>query len=166
MVRMKYIVIAGLLILTGIFVRVCFFQSEKDKVKEQFELLAEYVSKERGEKVLKTALKIKGIGVLFAESCMLEAPEYLISGSYANREVTNLANYARLQFSKLSLRFYDLDINFQNKELGKANLTCRVKGILMSGENMDEVHELECVLKKIESRWVFTAFEVVEVLEK
>ncbi|HBF43664.1 MAG TPA: hypothetical protein DDW42_08580, partial [Desulfobacteraceae bacterium] len=142
MVRTKYIVIAGLLILSVVFVRPCLFQSEKDKVKKQFDLLTEYVSKERGEKVLKTALKIKGLGMLFAESCMLEAPEYLISGSYANPEVTNLANYARLQFSKLSLRFYDLGINLQNKEVGKANLTCRVKGILNSGENMDEIHEL------------------------
>jgi hypothetical protein len=34
------------------------------------------------------------------------------------------------------------------------------------GENVDEIHELECVLKKIEKGWFFSHLEVVEVLKK
>jgi hypothetical protein len=31
---------------------------------------------------------------------------------------------------------------------------------------VDETHELECALKKIENKWLFSYLEVVEVLKK
>jgi hypothetical protein len=31
---------------------------------------------------------------------------------------------------------------------------------------MDEIRELECLLKKIDSKWLFNQIEVVQVLKK
>jgi hypothetical protein len=31
---------------------------------------------------------------------------------------------------------------------------------------MDETRELECLLRKVEKKWLFSAIEVVEVLKK
>jgi hypothetical protein len=36
----------------------------------------------------------------------------------------------------------------------------------MAGEQVDETRELECILTKIEKKWLFSQIEVVEVLRK
>jgi len=45
-------------------------------------------------------------------------------------------------------------------------LTGRLTGRSGTGEQVDETRELECVLKKIERKWLFSEIEVVEVLKK
>jgi hypothetical protein len=45
-------------------------------------------------------------------------------------------------------------------------LTAKLTGKLNVGEYIDETHELESTLRKIEKRWPFSKFEVVEVLKK
>jgi len=45
-------------------------------------------------------------------------------------------------------------------------VTGKLTGKSSSGEQMDEVRELECLLKKIENKWLISQLEVVEVLRK
>jgi len=45
-------------------------------------------------------------------------------------------------------------------------LIYRLTGNSTTGERIDETRELECVLKKIERKWLFHQIEVVEVLKK
>jgi hypothetical protein len=39
-------------------------------------------------------------------------------------------------------------------------------GKLTTGEYINEIHELECVLIKIEDDWLFSEIKIVDVLEK
>jgi hypothetical protein len=64
------------------------------------------------------------------------------------------------------LQFYDLDVSFPEKGMAKVTLTGKLTGRLTSGEYVDETHELECLLKKIENKWLFSDVEVVEILKK
>jgi len=64
------------------------------------------------------------------------------------------------------LKFYDLHIIFPEKEVAKVTLTGRLTGKSTAGEQMDETRELECILKKIEKKWLFSTIEIVEVLKK
>lgn len=166
MVRIKYIIIAGLVVTAGILAAVYFFQSEEKRVRKQFKLLSEWVSKEPGENTFTMAHKIKGIGTLFAENCGIKAHIDSFSGSYTPEEISSYAARGRSQFSRLSLKFYDLDINFPEKGIAKVILTVKLTGKSTIGEYVDETHELECILKKIEKKWLFSHFEVVEVLKK
>ncbi len=112
------------------------------------------------------AKKTKDIGTLFAEACRLEVDNASLSGTYTPDEISSFAAQARLQFSEVSLRFYDLDVEFPNEHTAKVFLTAKLTGRLLAGEYVNEVHELTSVLKRIENRWLFSSFEVIEVLEK
>ncbi len=168
MVKTKTILIAVLVLLMVVvgILAALFFPSEEKKVKKQFALLSEWVSKDPGESTLTMARKIKSIGTLFAESCDLIAPVHSLSGTYTREEISGLALRSRAQFFDLSLKFYDLNISFPEKGVAKVNLTGKLQGKSTLGETVDEIHELDCLLKKIEKKWRFSQFEVIEVLKK
>jgi len=168
MVKTKTILIAVLVLLMVVvgILATLFFPSEEKKVKKQFALLSEWVSKDPGESTLTMARKIKSIGTLFAESCDLIDPVHSLSGTYTREEISSLALRSRAQFFDLSLKFYDLNISFPEKGVAKVNLTGKLKGKSTLGEYVDETRELDCLLKKIEKKWRFSQFEVIEVLKK
>jgi len=166
MVRIKYIIIALLVVIFGIWAAVHFLQSEEKKVKKQFHLLSKWASKETGENTFAMAQKIKNMGTLFAGHCELKADLISFSGRYTPEEISSYAARAWLLCSNLSLKFYDFNVAFQEGGVAKVSLTAKLTGGLTTGEDVDETHELECVLKKIEKKWLLSDLEVVEVLKK
>ena len=166
MVRLKTIVIGGLLVVIGIGVLLYCFPSEEKKIKKQFRLLAGWVSKEPGENPITMAYKIKNMETLFDGMCEFEIPFYSFSGSYKPEEISGYATHGRLSFSQLHLKFYDLTIVFPEKGMAKVTFTANVTGKSNAGESIDEAHELETLLRKVEKKWLFSRFEMVEVLKK
>jgi hypothetical protein len=166
MVRFKNIIVGALVVVIGIGVTIYFFPSEEKKIKKQFRLLAEWVSKDPGENTFTMAYKVRNIGTLFDGTCEFKIPVYSFSGSYTPEEISGYAARGRLFCSQLYLKFYDLVIVFPEKGVAKVTLTAKLTGKSNVGEYIDETHELEFVLKKIEKRWLFSKLEVVEVLKK
>lgn len=166
MVKTRLLIILSCVVIIGIVAVVYLFPSDEKKIKKQVALLAEWASKEPGENIFTTVQKIKGIGTLFAERCVLKLPSHEIAGPHSRDEITAYATQARVQFSRIHLKFEDLTIIFPEKEVARVTLTGRLTGKWANGENVDESRELECILKKIDNQWLFTEFEVVEVLKK
>jgi hypothetical protein len=166
MVRIKYLAIAVLVVILGIWAALHFFQSEEKKVKKQFHLLSNWASKEAGENTFTMAQKTRNIGKLFAEHCELKADLISFSGRYTPEEIYSYAASARFRFSNLSLQFYDFNVAFPEEGIARVTLTGRLKGRTTTGEDVDETHELECALKKIDNKWLFSYVEVVEALKK
>jgi len=166
MVKIRYILLAVLIVTVGIVVVFYFLPSEEKKVRKQCHLLSEGVLKSPEENAFTMLQKMKNIGALFDEHCELKAPSQSLSGSYTRQEISTYAGSARSFFSQLDLKFYDFHIVFPEKEVAKVTLTARLTGRSTAGEQVDETRELECILKKIEKKWLFSAIEVVEVLKK
>jgi hypothetical protein len=72
----------------------------------------------------------------------------------------------RLHFSQLHLKFYDFQITFPGESIAHIQLTARLTGKTKAGEAVNEAHELDCLLKKVEKKWLFSQIGVVEVLKK
>jgi hypothetical protein len=166
MVKIKHILVILLVVIIGIWAAFTLFQSEEKKIKKEFNSLSEWVSKESEEDAIAMFNRMRNIRALFHDSCGLKIPGQSISGSYTREEIGSYAAQGRSQFSHLNLKFYDLDIAFTEKEVAKVHLTARLIGRLTTGENVDETHEIDCLLKKLEKKWLFTTIEVVEVLKK
>jgi len=166
MVKIQYIIIAVLVVTVGILAAVYLSESEEKKVRKQFDLLSKWVSKDPGENAFTMAHKIQSIGKLFAENCEFKTHIDSLSGNYTPEEISSYAAQGRAQFSRLSLRFHDLDIDIPEEGTAKVILTAKLTGKSTTGEYVDEAHEFECVLRKIEDKWLFSDFEVVEVLKK
>jgi len=166
MVKIKYLIVVLLIVMVGISVTFLFFPSEEKKVKKRFALLSEHMSKDSGENTFIMANKIKGISVLFGENCNFTVSDYSLSGNYTREEISGIALRGRAHFSTLGLKFYDLKVSFPEKDLAQVNLTARLTGKSVYGEHVDETRELMCLLKKVEKKWLFSSFEVIEVLKR
>jgi len=166
MVRKRYLFIGMLMVILGIVIAITVFPSEEKRVKRRFHLLSEWVSKSPEENAFTLLQKMRDIGSLFDEHCELKTDYPSLSGSYTREEISTYVGSARSQVSRLSLKFYDLQIVFPEKEVAKVTLTARLTGRSTAGEQMDETRELECLLKKIEKKWLFSQIDVVEVLKK
>ena len=166
MVRMKYFLIGILIAILGVALALIVFPSEERRVKKQFRLLSEWVSKSPEENAFSLLQKMKDIATLFSEPCELRAPEESLSGGYTRQEISAFAGSARSHFSRLDLNFHDLHIVFPERETAKVTLTARMVGSSTAGEQVDEIRELECLLKKIDNKWLFNQIEVVQILEK
>ncbi len=166
MVNIRYLLIGALIAIIAIILAVTVFPSEEKRVKKRFHLLSEWVSKSPEESPLTMLQKMKDMGTLFLEHCELKAPNESLSGSYTRQEISAYAASARSHFSQLDLKFYDLQITFPEKEVATVTLTSRLRGKSKAGEQVDEIRELECLLKKIDRKWFFSQIEVIEVLKK
>ena len=166
MVKIKYLIIAFLIVMVGILATVLVFPSQEKKVKKRFALLSEHMSKDPQENTLIMVSKIKGISTLFEENCNLTVSDYSLSGNYTREEISGIALRGRAHFSILDLKFYDLKVSFREKDLAQVNLTARLTGKSVYGEHVDETRELICLLKKVAKKWLFSSFEVIEVLKR
>ncbi len=166
MVKIKYLLIAALIVILGMVIVITAFPSEEKRVKKQFRLLSEWVSKSTEENAFTMLERMKEIGSLFDAHCELKVPDQSLSGSYTREEISTYAGSARSQVSQLDLKFYDLQVAFPEKDVAKVTLTARLTGRSTAGERMDETRELECFLRKIERKWLFSRIEVIEVLKK
>jgi hypothetical protein len=165
-VKIKYVVIAGVVLATGIIAFVIFSQTEEAKVKKQFSVLAEKVKKTEKETPLVAAAKANSIKELFADTCTVHAPAYSFSRDISTQDLPPLVLTARSRYSEISLEFYDLVIEFPEEGTAQVNLTARIEGTLTTGTYVDDVHELRCKLQKTEGIWLLKEIEVVEVLER
>ena len=166
MVRIRHVVIGALVVIIGIVAATRLFQSEEGRVRKRLDLLTEYVSKDSRENTFTTARKTQKMATLFADKCELKTQIDSLSGSFTPREISSEAARARLQLSRLSARLYDVNIDFPQDGMAKVTLTVNVTGRMTNEVLIDETHEVECALKKIENKWLFSRIEVVEVLRK
>ena len=166
MVKVKYLLIGLMMVVIGCVIVITVFPREEKRVKKQFHLLSEWVSKSPEENALTMLQKMKNIGSLFDAHCELKVPDQSLSGTYTREEISTYAGSARSHVSQLDLKFYDLQIVFPEKEVAKVTLTARLTGRSTAGEQMDDTRELECLLKKTENKWLFSQIEVIEVLKK
>ena len=166
MVKLRYIITACAVMIIAVWVAVHLVPSEENKVKKQFALLAELVSKGSDEKPLAMIEKTQRIRSLFADTCVLKVSINSLSGSYSPEEIAAYATRVRAYFVRLSLRFYDLDIGFPETDTAEVMLTAKLTGSLMDGARVNEIREVACTLTKAGTTWLFSNFEVVEVLTR
>lgn len=166
MVKIKYLLVGVLIVVIGIVLVVTISPSEEKRVKKRFHLLSEWVSKSPEENSFTMLQKIKDIGTLFIEPCELKASHETFSGRYTQQEISAYAGSARSHFFELHLKLYDLHVTFPEKEVAEVTLTARLIGKSKTGEQVEEIRELDCLLKKMDGKWLFSQIEVVDVLKR
>jgi len=164
--KIKLLVFLVIAVAATAFAALYLFPSDRTKIKKQFDSLSSLVSKEKGESAFAMAYKVNAIANLFADSCSFEFYKNYMTGDYTPEQITSNAVKGRGQFSKISLDFYDIVPDIQN-DAAVVETTVRFHGeIKDSAKVAEETREIQCKLKKIEGKWKFTSFKVVEVLKK
>ena len=166
MVKAKYIIVPGGVLVAGIIAFFIFSQSEEAKVKKQFKFIADKIEKAPEESHIISVTKANRIREVITEPCKIHAPAYSFSRDISSDELSTLVLSERSQYSEISLRFYDFVIDFPEKGTAQVNLTASMEGKLTTGEFIEDLHELKCKLEKIEDIWRLKEIEMVEVLKK
>lgn len=164
--KRKFLLPLLILILLGTGAYLLFSQTEEKKIKKLFHQLSKAISKESGETIFTMDQKIKTIRSLLDEDCEIYIPAYSITGRLSREEIAAYAARSKLHLSELHLTFYDFRITFPQTDQGKVHMTARLTGRMTTGETLNEAHEIDCLLKKIEKRWLLAKIEVVEVLKR
>jgi hypothetical protein len=136
------------------------------RIKKQFDFLAANIAKTPDESQLIGAANAKRIRSAFTETITLHAPAYDYTRDLAASELPALVLTARASYAELALTFYDFSIDFPQEGLADVRVTSRMRGLLLSGETIEDIQELHCRLRKIDDTWQFAAIEIVEVLEQ
>jgi hypothetical protein len=165
-VKIKRLIIALMVVISGVVLLVYVLQSEEHKIKRAFASLATWASKEEGENNLTMVQKMRSIGSVCEKTCHIKAPGTTFSGAYSSQQISALAARTRIPFTSLSLRFDDLHIELIRKGRATVRVTAQLMGIQKRGERLEDTRELECRLQKVEGKWLFTHFELIEVLER
>jgi len=159
----KLIIVSFIILCAGGYY---WYTDEEKKVKKRFAQLEEYIFRQTGEKPLFSAQKTNNIKALFANPSHIQVQRNAMTGDFTPRDISQKAAVGRHQFSKLSLKFYDITIAFPDKQTAKVYVTARLTGTLKSGDDTTDAFELACVLRKTDGRWLFVEIIEVEVLEK
>jgi hypothetical protein len=165
-VKAKYIIIAGGVLVAGIIAFFVFFQSEEAKVRKQFKFIAKKIEKTLEESQIVAVTKANRIREVFTETCNIHAPAYSFSEDISSDELSTLFLTNRSQYLEISLKFCDFVIDFPEKGTAQVSVTASMEGKLTTGELIEELHELKCKLQKIEDIWRLKEIEIVEVLKK
>lgn len=165
-INAKTIVITGLAVIAGIIAFFWFYQSDEAKIKKRFTTISEQAEKDASENELTAALKAKKISDLFGPSCRVDIPSESVSKTIPKDEIPAHVLAARARYSKLTLKFYDIEIKFPENNVADVDLTASVDARTASGEPVNDIHEVRCTLNKIEKDWFFSKIEEVKVLEK
>jgi hypothetical protein len=163
--KIKFLVFL-VIVVAALFSALYLFPSDRAKIRKQFESLSNLVSKEKGESAFTMAYKVNALASLFADNCSFEFSQNYMAGEYSPEQITSHAAKGRSQFSKISLNFYDIVPDIQN-DVAVVETTVRFNGeIKNSAKFAEETREIQCRLNKIDGKWKFTNFKVVEVLKK
>ncbi len=159
-------ILAALAIILAAWALYYFFPTRTRQVKRQFKAISEWVDKSGAEGNLTMAREATRAVDFFAPSCTWDAQAYHLKGSFTPRDATRYYFAGRERFSKLSLKFYDLGIRFPQKHTADVTATARITGTLNEGDHVSETHEVKCVMKKTDGKWLLTHVTVVQVLKR
>ena len=162
----KNILISVIILIAGCAVYYFFFyQSDERAVQKRFDLLAENVSKDSDESQLIMIKRLAVIERAFTQSVHFEIENRSGAGEYSSREIARRAGGARTRFTRLTLKFYDVDIDLQG-QTAAVMATARITGNKKNGEQVAETRELEFGLQKKNGTWLIAEVKAIEVLEK
>jgi len=165
-INTKNIAIIGLIIIAGIVAFFWIYQSDEARIKKRFTSISELAAKDGEENELMAALKARKIADVFAKSCRIDIPSESISQTFSKDEIPPHVMAGRARYSRLAVKFYDIQIKFPDDNTADVDLTASVAALTSSNEPVNDIYEVRCALNKIENDWFFTKIEEVEVLEK
>lgn len=166
MVNKRNLAIAAVAVIgfgIGVFL---LFQSDEAKIKKQFSVMADKIEKQADESDLMAAAAAHGIEKLFGPAVRIEIPSYSVDQTFPRNDISAHALYFRAMYREMGISFHDFHFQFPRENEAFVGLTAMFKAVTANGDPVNEIHEVECTLEKIDDEWLFTGIRGIDVLEK
>ncbi len=159
-------VLAALGILLGLWGLWYFFPTRERQVRRQFKSLAAWASKDGEEGSIASLQVAREARDYFSDPCQWTAESYHLAGNVSINEITQYVFATRTRMDRLSVKFYDLVVDFTPEGQARVTATVRIVGAGKGGDALNETGELRCTLAKEDGRWLLKTVILVQVLKK
>ena len=159
-------ILAALGLLAAVWALWYFFPSRERQVRRQLNSLAAWASKDGEEGSLASLQRAREAKDYFTDPCQWTAESYNLAGNVSLNEITQYVFAARTRLDRLSVKFYDLRVEFTPEDEARVTATVRSEGTGKGMDPVNETRELKCTLVKVDGRWLLKTVILVQVLKK
>lgn len=165
MVNVKTLVlILSITILAG-YLAFRFWSSDDRAIRKQLAVIEEAGSKEPAEQSIEALFKARQIAALFSDPCWLTVASANHGGEYPRKQIQDRMLMVRGFYTQAKVSLHDITIDLSPEKTAVVRGTIRLRGE-GAGEKVADVHELRAEMRPIDGKWLLTAVEIVEVLER
>ena len=154
-----------LLVVTALGCWLAYYYSDKKVIERQFDGLAVELGKEGQETALQTALKIREITKMLAESCVVRIPERSYEETLEQDLIIRYLIYHRNRYAVITVAFEDLliDIPASGEAMVQSTVRLKRKKANMT-EAFEELSRVELALEKVNQKWLIQEVMLPEAL--
>ena len=141
--------------------------NESQQIINRLNQLTSRISKNSGEGPVTMALKHQAIMGLIDSQCTVFIKEAMLAGDFTPEGFAAQMTRSRSMFKSIkgSVDYCEVQLNADQTE-ATISFAIRVIAELKSGRKMDEVRDLQATVRKVDGKWLFSGFEIRQVLEK
>jgi hypothetical protein len=159
------VVVVVLIVLVAAVCTFRFWPSDERAIRKQLAVIEESGSKEPAEKSIEALFKAKQIAEIFSDPCRLTVASANHVGEYPRKQIQDRLLMVRSSYTQASVTLHDMTIDISPEKTAVVRCTIRLRGE-STGEKVADVHELRAEMRPIDGKWLLTAVEIVEVLER
>ena len=154
-----------LLVVTALGCWLAYYYSDKKVIERQFDGLAVELGKEGQETALQTALKIREITKILADSCLVRIPERSYEEPLEQDMIIRYLIYHRNRYAVITVAFEDLliDIPASGEAMVQSTVRLKRKKANMT-EAFEELSRVELALEKVNQKWLIQEVMLPEAL--
>ncbi|HJH05286.1 hypothetical protein [Victivallis vadensis] len=140
--------------------------TDEAEIRLTLKQLCSVGSKAEGESAAAGAIKLQRSNELFTDPCRLDFRHSMFQGDFSVSEIAaNIARF-RMLFQTVQIEIRDLHITVTPPDGAQVYFTGLLDGVARNGEQVGEVRDLFCKLKKVDGKWRISEMNIREVLEK
>jgi hypothetical protein len=139
----------------------------EEQIEAQLAALCRLVGKKAGEGALQMASKVHSLPSVFADPVEIRGDAGPVAGRHTPGELASLILRVRAAADTIDLGYTDLAVELQPPDEAAVRFTCRLRvtGNPAGGGGGDAYREVAGRLRRVEGRWVFSQFNVVNVMK-
>lgn len=160
--RTKIIVVAAIL---AIICAIIFWPSDKKKIMANLDALADYCSPVSGESVIETVKEVTLATKLFTDPFQVRIDSRKIDRQLSSKELSDRLLMLRKRLPNTTYSFDDKMVTLSGDTTATISTT-----LLLESESLDEqftdAYELQANAVKVDGKWLFSSFTLIEFMQK
>lgn len=137
---------------------------DEKKIRHNLDTLAEHFTTTDTDKSLATLQKVAQAGKMCSDPCAVQFLSFKINRDFDRKELTDHILMMKKMLSTTRFTFHDTSISFPEEHKAEISTTLRLTGKIASDQFTD-AYEFDIGTEKIDDKWLFSSFTVVEFME-
>lgn len=139
--------------------------NDEKKIHKNLQQLAEFCSSTANEGTLTTLSNVGKAAKLCSDPCAVEVKSFNIKRSFIRKEFSNHLRMMKQMLPDTRFTFSDTQITFPQEDKAHITTTLSLRG-KTKHQRFTDAYELDIVTLKMEGKWFFSAFTMVEFMER